>query len=130
MIMHKKIALIGIFVSFAFIINLSLAFAQTVQFSAGDVVQVTTNGLSVRGSAGLAMPYLGAQNYGVFGAVVEGPVRMDGYNWWHIDYRTGTDGWSVENYLSKTSLTSNTSGAAALSPIPPIQDTTPPAISI
>src|SRR3989344_8536938 len=30
MIMHKKIALIGIFVSFAFIINLSFAFAQTV----------------------------------------------------------------------------------------------------
>ena len=33
-------------------------------------------------------------------------VTGSGYTWWQVNYDTGSDGWSVENYLAKSSITS------------------------
>ena len=43
----------------------------------------------------------GTQLSGTIGTIVMGPVTANGFNWWKVDYNTGTDGWSVENYLMK-----------------------------
>ena len=57
----------------------------------------TTSTLNVRNTANGTL--LGTQALGARGIVVEGPVNSGGYNWWNIDYATGADGWSAENYL-------------------------------
>ncbi|MFA5810231.1 MAG: Ig-like domain-containing protein, partial [Thermoleophilia bacterium] len=44
--------------------------------------------------------------------MIGGPTFADGFNWWNINYDTGADGWSVEDFLVKI-----------------IADTTPPTIS-
>ena len=37
----------------------------------------------------------------MLGTVIGGPTVADGYTWWNINYDTGADGWSVEDYLDK-----------------------------
>lgn len=32
--------------------------------------------------------------------MIDGPVNANGYVWWNINYTTGCDGWSIQNYLS------------------------------
>ncbi len=44
---------------------------------------------------------LGIQPLDARGAIVQGPVSSSGFLWWQINYETGADGWSVENYLEK-----------------------------
>lgn len=41
---------------------------------------------------------IGDQKNGA-GVIIGGPVFAAGYWWWHIDYDTDPDGWSVENWL-------------------------------
>ncbi|OFZ74088.1 MAG: hypothetical protein A3K03_10040, partial [Bdellovibrionales bacterium RIFOXYD1_FULL_44_7] len=38
---------------------------------------------------------------GALGTVIGGPTNAGGYNWWNINYDTGADGWSAEDYLVK-----------------------------
>lgn len=73
----------------------------SVKFSIGDRVSVTTSYLSVRATPSLSGFLLGYQSYGKLGTVIDGPVSASGYNWWKINYDSGADGWSVENYLVK-----------------------------
>jgi hypothetical protein len=35
--------------------------------------------------------------------VIGGPTVANGYTWWNINYDTGVDGWSVQDYLVKVS---------------------------
>jgi hypothetical protein len=77
-------------------------------FSAGDRVKVIADpSLRVRSSAGLTGAVLGNQLLGINGTVISGPVSLDNYIWWQIDYDTAPDGWSIERsgatvYLQKT----------------------------
>ena len=69
-------------------------------FKIGDRVQTTTT-VNVRGGAGLSQTLLGTQPTGSQGTITGGPTQADGYNWWNINYDTGTDGWTGENTLTK-----------------------------
>jgi uncharacterized cupredoxin-like copper-binding protein len=59
----------------------------------------TTAALSVRAGAGTGMALLCVQPLGATGILVGGPKIANGYTWWNIDYASGCDGWSVEEYL-------------------------------
>lgn len=69
------------------------------KFLVGDTVKVNTLILSVRKTAGGS--WLGYQRSGNSGKVVDGPVRVWNLNWWKIDYASGADGWSAEDFLKK-----------------------------
>jgi parallel beta-helix repeat protein len=73
---------------------------QTVstKFAIGASI-TTTSGLNVRSSASLTASILGTQATGATGSIIGGPVNAGGYWWWQVNYDTGADGWSVENYL-------------------------------
>ncbi|MEK7465438.1 MAG: glycoside hydrolase family 18 protein, partial [Patescibacteria group bacterium] len=68
-------------------------------FAIGGNVR-TTASLNVRGAPTSLGTLLGTQAAGVLGSVMGGPIAADGYIWWHINYNTGVDGWSAENWLS------------------------------
>lgn len=76
----------------------------TYKFNIGDRVQ-TTDRLNVRIGPSLTDTILGTQSLGSLGTVVNGPVSADGYIWWQVNYDTGADGWSVEDYLQKITTT-------------------------
>lgn len=71
------------------------------KFVLGDTVQ-TTDYLNVRtGPSGAPS---GVQSPGVKAKVVGGPVwSIVGRWWWSLDYESGTDGWSAEDWLTKIS---------------------------
>jgi hypothetical protein len=70
------------------------------KFVVGQRVKTTAN-LNVRASAKILGKLLGRQKKGLLGKVVSGPIRANGYNWWKINYESGVDGYSVENFLGK-----------------------------
>jgi hypothetical protein len=53
--------------------------------------------LRVRAQPGLQGATQGTQPVGGRGAIVDGPVDLDGYRWWKIDYDLGADGWSADS---------------------------------
>ncbi len=73
------------------------------KFIAGNLVKVNFNNLNVRASASTSATFLGKQLLNAIGTVKSGPINASGFTWWNIDYVGGADGWSVENYLDKTS---------------------------
>ena len=64
----------------------------------GGRVKVTSK-LNVRKTPSLKSKLLGIQPAGALGTVIGGPVSADGYIWWNINFDSGKDGWSVQNYL-------------------------------
>lgn len=78
---------------------LLVAHAQTTttKFVAGNRV-VTTDRLSVR--SGTWGRRLGSQPAGTQGTVLAGPSYSKGYYWYKINYDSGVDGWSVQDYLA------------------------------
>lgn len=66
------------------------------KFISGAQLQTNT-GVNVRNPANGTL--LGTQNTGAIGVVIGGPVWTGGYFWWNINYASGVDGWSVEEYL-------------------------------
>jgi hypothetical protein len=74
------------------------------KFNLGNVVQTTVR-LNVRSYPALVRGnILGSQLAGAFGTIIGGPVSANGYTWWNIDYANAPDGWSVESYLTSSSL--------------------------
>lgn len=65
------------------------------KFQIGDTVK-TQGQLNVRDNP--AGTEIGSQKNGE-GIIVGGPVYAADYWWWQVDYTTGVDGWSVENWL-------------------------------
>ena len=49
---------------------------------------------------------LGAQATGAQGIVVGGPISASGFSWWQMNYNSGADGWSAENFLVKVTTSS------------------------
>lgn len=79
-------------------------------FLIGDRVQTTTY-LNVRATASLSGHILCTQPSGTLGTVIAGPRTdnnilglNDPYTWWQINYDTGCDGWSVQNYLTEITV--------------------------
>jgi hypothetical protein len=72
-------------------------------FVAGDRVQVVNGPLNVRSTPSTSGTILGSQVTGAYGMVIGGPTVANGYTWWNINYDTGVDGWSVQDYLVKVS---------------------------
>lgn len=75
--------------------------SNVIAFEPGAKVRTTDN-LKVRSGSGLRAGESGVQPQGAVGTLLQGPVNKDGYVWWRIDYETGVDGWSVENWLRTT----------------------------
>jgi|GEM_PF-5751055 len=72
----------------------------------GDRVRVTASpSLNVRPSGSLNNTPTCAQATGTTGTIISGPTTGSGFTWWQVDYDTGCDGWSGENYLVKISST-------------------------
>jgi len=86
------------------------------KFSIGDRVQVSSELLNVRSTPSTSGTLLVTQATGTPGTVVAGPTAADGLNWWQINYDTGADGWSVEDYLVKVTVTP----PSPPPPLPPI----------
>lgn len=61
----------------------------------------TTDYLNVRTSASLTAPTLGVQSINAMGTITVGPTTANGYTWWNVDYDSGPDGWSVQNWMVK-----------------------------
>src|SRR3989338_550941 len=87
--------------------------AYAAKFTIGERVQVSSGPLNVRAKASLSDKILGTQPTGALGTIVEGPKSSGGYIWWKVNYDTGVDGWSIENYLMKA-VTSAPSAPANL----------------
>lgn len=68
------------------------------KFTIGQTVQTTAN-VNVRATANTTGTLLGTQTTGSQGVVTAGPTAQGGFNWWNINYNTGADGWSVEDFL-------------------------------
>ena len=69
------------------------------KFQSGQTV-TTASTLNVRNAPSTSGTLLGTQLSGASGTVTGGPVQANGYWWWQVDYATGPDGWSVENWLN------------------------------
>ena len=76
---------------------------NSTKFVSNDRI-ATTDILNVRSSPSASASLLGSQALGALGTVSvnsSNGVSADGYYWWNVNYDTGVDGWSVENYLVK-----------------------------
>src|SRR3989344_5880506 len=71
------------------------------KFLINDRVQVNFGPLNVRSTPSTSGTILGTQVTGQLGTVIGGPTNSGGFNWWNINYDSGADGWSAENYLTK-----------------------------
>lgn len=71
---------------------------STAVVQVGTPVAVTAP-LRVRVAPGVNSLFIATQPVGATGVVIEGPVVKDGYNWFKVDYATGTDGWNVGGWL-------------------------------
>lgn len=70
----------------------------------GDFVS-TLSSLRVRSSAGISdLTVLGSQPSNSIGLIIDGPVVVDSYVWWKIDYNNSPDGWSIEKTVDNSSL--------------------------
>ena len=73
-------------------------------FSVGDDVVVDTDALNLRDKPGIDSRVKAVLWTGTTGAVIEGPVSQDNYNWYQIE--TSDDaGWVVETFLSASGST-------------------------
>jgi len=86
----------------------------TIAFAAGVRVK-TTASVNVRSKAGTGKTskILCTKPAGTLGTIIDGPFVGSGYTWWKINYDTGCDGWSAQNYL--TTNIGSVLGASALS---------------
>jgi GH18 family chitinase len=68
------------------------------KFTAGQRVQTTAN-LNVRATPSSTGTLLGTQSSGALGTIVSGPTNAGGYNWWNVNFDSGVDGYSAEDFL-------------------------------
>lgn len=72
----------------------------TFKFMPGDNIQ-TTSKLKIHAAPLLSSVTIGTQPNAALGTILSGPVSGGGYTWWQVNYASGVDGWSAENYLAK-----------------------------
>ncbi|MEO5635270.1 MAG: S8 family serine peptidase [Candidatus Paceibacterota bacterium] len=59
----------------------------------------TTSKVKIRATPSITGTILGQQGKGKTGVIVSGPVVVDSYTWWKVDFASGVDGWAASNYL-------------------------------
>lgn len=74
--------------------------AFTVRFSLGDKVRVADGPLRERARPTTSSDIIGTQNVGATGVLRDGAVQADGHVWWFVDYDSGPDGWSAEEFFA------------------------------
>lgn len=84
------------------------------KFTLNDRVQVSSGPLNVRSAPSISGTLLGTQSTGVLGTVISGPTFADGYWWWNINFDSGVDGWSAEDFLERY-VPPSTGGGAPMS---------------
>ncbi len=73
-------------------------------FAIGDTVYVTSDTLNVRSGPGTGYSVIDVIGYGTNGLILDGPVYVDGYTWYEIDYVGGkSTGWVAGEYLGYVS---------------------------
>ena len=75
---------------------------NSTKFTTNQRIQATPgvgSNLNVRATASASGTLLGTQPFGSLGTIVSGGQYVDGYYWWNVNYDSGADGWSVEDYL-------------------------------
>ncbi len=75
------------------------AIPPSTKFTIGQRIQTTSN-LNVRATASASGTLLGTQSLGALGTIVSGGQSADGYYWWNVNYDSGVDGYSIEDYLT------------------------------
>ncbi len=99
----SRVAFVATTLSFV-AMSSSFAFAQvtrTANFSRGDKVVVVTK-VNVRSTPNGTI--VGKQSTGTTGTLIGGPTNANGYTWWNIDYSTGADGWTAEDFMQQASV--------------------------
>ncbi len=87
----------------------------TPRFMTGDMIR-TTSAVNVREYSTVQDgQFLGVQKVGAQGTIIGGPLTVNGFTRWNIDFTTGVDGWVVSNYIVEVSQTVPTP-----TPVPPI----------
>lgn len=86
------------------------------KFLIGDTVQTTSN-LNVRATASTSGTLVGTQPTGIQGTVIAGPTYADLFHWWQINYNSGPDGWSAEDFLIKVTTPTPTPTADEAAPV-------------
>ena len=56
--------------------------------------------VSVRVTPSTTGTLLGTQSLNALGTIIGGSITANGYNWWNVNYDSGADGWSIEDYLT------------------------------
>ena len=74
--------------------------AQTFKFTIAQPIVVISGPINVRGAAGTGASVLGTQSSAVQGTIIGGPTVLNGYTWWNINYTSGVDGWSADDFLA------------------------------
>ena len=67
-------------------------------FEVGDTVEATAR-VAVRATPSTGGTRLGVKGVGARGTIIGGPITANNYTWWNIDWTTGVDGWSVQDFL-------------------------------
>jgi chitodextrinase len=76
-----------------------LVSSPSVAFTTSQRIQTTSN-LNVRATASASGTLLGTQSLGSLGTIISGGTLADGLYWWNVNYDSGVDGYSAENYLA------------------------------
>jgi hypothetical protein len=91
--------------------SVSVSAQSSANLSVGDRI-VVAEAVKVRDGANGV--HNNAQQRGATGTIIGGPVVTGGYTWWSINYDTGTDGWSAEDFLQRSNVAlSGTTGQVA-----------------
>lgn len=79
-------------------VNNTVTVPSSTRFAVGQRVQASAN-INVRSVASATGLLLGTQSTGALGTIVSGGTSVDGFYWWNVNYDSGVDGYSVEDYL-------------------------------
>ncbi|MCA9362893.1 polysaccharide lyase, partial [Candidatus Kaiserbacteria bacterium] len=99
--------------------------SNSTTFKTGQTVKVNTGDgskLNVRSSAnGTAV---GKQADGSVGKITSGPTDKAGYTWWKVNFDSGSDGWAVEKYLKKHTVSATTASTPVTTTSKPVSNGT------
>ncbi|MGH2533826.1 MAG: SH3 domain-containing protein [Thermomicrobiales bacterium] len=74
--------------------------AAAADFSIGDTAVVDSEELNIRAEPTLDGEIVTVATAGAVGAVLDGPVTADDYNWYQIELEDGTTGWAAGDLMS------------------------------
>ncbi|MGH2560382.1 MAG: SH3 domain-containing protein, partial [Thermomicrobiales bacterium] len=96
--------------------------AAAADFSIGDTAVVDSEELNLRAEPTIDGEIVAVATAGTVGAVLDGPVTADDYNWYQIELDDGTVGWAAGDLMSllgaiDPGLTSGTAAVVAVGPL-------------